>query len=313
MAESDALVSLSGVTKWYGREQVLRGVDLEVPRGCVTALLGRNGGGKSTLVKIVTGLVARDGGEARVLGRDPEALGPAERERLALVSDASGAWAATRVEDELALFRRLRGARWNDARARELVERFELPLKKRLGALSKGMQARLRLVTALAADPELLVLDEPALGLDLFARHDLLDAIIETVEKEGRGVLVVSHLIDDVERIADRVVFLRHGQALVQGAVDELRERFRRVRMVLGPGGAPALEAAAAELMGVRRLEAELGDGAARERVVVIDDHTDALVAALEERAGVERLEVRRMTLREIYFEVLAGKEEVHA
>lgn len=309
---SDALVELRGVTKWWGKEQVLKGVDLDVPRGSVTALLGRNGGGKSTLVKIVTGLVARDGGAATVLGRDPEELGPADRERLALVSDATGASAMARVEDEVALFRRLRGGRWDDARAKELLERFELPARKRLGALSKGMQARLRLVLALAADPELLVLDEPALGLDLFARHDLLDAIIETVEKAGRAVFIVSHLIDDVERIADRIVFLRHGQALVQGELDLLRDRFRRVRVVLGDGGAAALDAAASELLGVRRVVSE-PHGPQGERVVVVDDHTDDLVRALEEKAGVTRLEVRRMTLREIYFEVLAGREEVTA
>ncbi|MCO5166126.1 MAG: ABC transporter ATP-binding protein [Planctomycetes bacterium] len=308
----DALIELEGVGKWWGREQVLRSVDLAVPRGSVTALLGRNGCGKSTLVRIVTGLVARDGGRARVLGRDPAHLGPAERERLAVVSDTSTAWAGTRVRDELALQRRLRGSRWDEARAAELIARFELPVDRRLAALSKGMQARLRLVVGLAADPELLVLDEPALGLDLFARHDLLDAVIETIAREGRAVLVVSHLLDDVERIADRVAFLRHGEVTVAGAVDDLRARFRRARVVLGPGGAPALERAASGLLGVRRVVAEPGDPPG-ERVVVLDDHSDDLLAALEAEAGVERLEVRRMTLREVYFEVLGGREEVAA
>jgi ABC-2 type transport system ATP-binding protein len=308
----DSLVSLRGVTKWWGGEQCLKGVDLDVRRGSVTALLGRNGGGKSTMMKIITGLVARDGGSATVLGVDPEALGPDDRERIALVSDAGTGWVGTFVKDELALYRRLRGARWDAPRERELVERFELPLKKRIGALSKGMQARLRLVAALSADPELLLLDEPALGLDLFARHDLLDAIIETVEREGRGVLIVSHLIDDVERIADRVAFLRHGVASVQGTVDDLRDRFRRIRVSLGPGGAAALERAAQELIGVRRIVTEPA-GQDVERVVVVEDHAEGLCAALEERAGVTRIEMRRMTLREIYFEVLAGKEEVAA
>jgi ABC-2 type transport system ATP-binding protein len=303
------LVSLRGVTKWYGREAVLRGIDLDLPKGSVTALLGRNGAGKSTLLRIVLGLLERDGGTAEVLGRDPERLRPGDRARMAVVSDTTAASAFTFVEDELDMHRRIRGARWNATRAGELLTRFGVPLHKKIGTLSKGLQARLRLVLALSADPELLILDEPALGLDLFARQDLLETIIETIEREGRAVLIVSHLIDDVERIADRVVLLRAGLTPAQGSVDELRDRFRRARVTLGPGGHDALAAAAAGLLGVRKVVAER-DGAEGERVVVFDDFQEPLLDALEASAGVKRVEVRRMSLREIYFEVLGGAEE---
>lgn len=307
----DTLIRMRGVTKAWGLEQTLKGVDLDVPRGQVTALLGRNGAGKSTLLRILLGLVARDDGEAVVLGRDPEELGPAERLRMAVVADGSGAPTVI-VKDELELRRGLLGSRWDEARARALIERFALPLDKPVMALSKGQQARVRLVLALAADPELLVLDEPALGLDLFARQDLLESIIDTIERDGRGVLIVSHLIDDVERIADRVVFLREGACPVQGEVDALRDRFRRARVTLGPGGAAGLEEAARGQLGLKRVVTDR-DGAEGERVVVFDDFQEACLADLEARTGVRRVEVRRMALREIYFEVLGGAEEVRS
>ena len=349
--QPEPLVKLRGVTKWYGAQQVLRDVDLEVPAGSVTALLARNGAGKSTLMRILAGLVPRDGGEAQVLGRDVEDLDPV-RERIAWVTDASSASPASRVRDELTLARGIRGARWNEERARELLARFELPLEKRLGALSKGMQTRLRLILALACDPELLLLDEPALGLDMFARHDLLEAMIELAAGEGRAILCATHLLDDVERVCDRVVFLRDGAVPVQGEVEELRERFRRVRLAVDAGAAQALEVAplvdqlvntvarlvdgggaaqagapartegaraegaarlsgaARTLLGVRRVAAERG-GPPGERVVVMDDFTQGALDELVALTGARVVEVRRMSLREVYFEVLAGREEV--
>jgi ABC-2 type transport system ATP-binding protein len=329
----EPLVELRGVTKWYGAQQVLRGVELELRAGTVTALLARNGAGKSTLMRILCGLIPRDGGLARVLGRDVEDLDPV-RERIAWVTDTSSLPATSRVRDELALARGVRGARWNEERARELLARFELPLDKRVGALSKGLQTRLRLILALACDPELLLLDEPALGLDMFARHDLLEAMIELAAGEGRAILCATHLLDDVERVADRVVFLRDGLVPAQGEVEALRERYRRVRVELAPDVAQALEArlrvddllgeaerliallgerrlerAGRALLGVKRVAAERG-GPPGERVVVMDDFTQGALDELLAATGAKVVEVRRMSLREIYFEVLAGREE---
>lgn len=316
MSSGDTLVSVRGVSKSFGQDAVLKDVDLELPRGSVTALLGRNGCGKSTLVRILTGLLARDGGTVEVLGRAPEDLRPRDWERIAIVNDASGTWKGTLVRDELALIRGLRGARWSDQRAKELLLRFGVPVDKKIGELSKGQQARLRLVLALAGDPELLILDEPALGLDLFARHDLLEAIIETVEREGRAILIASHLIDDIERVADRIVFLRHGVVEATGSTEELRDRFRRVRVRLPHTIADHLKTSEVppewklpDLLGVRRVPHE-PTLPADERVVVFDDFSQELLDEVLSRCEGELLETRRMSLREIYFEVLAGGEE---
>ncbi len=307
---SDAVIDMRGVTRWFGREEVLAGADLTVERGSVTALLGRNGCGKSTLLRIAVGLLGRHGGEARVLGVDPEALGVGERLRMAYVNDVTATPGRTRIRDEIELHARLRGDRWDDGHAKELLERFEVPLDKRIGALSKGQQARLRLVLALASRPELLVLDEPALGLDLFARHELMELLIDLVQEEGRTVVIASHLIDDVERIADRLAFIREGRVTHAGTLDELRDRFRRVRVSVEAGGSAALDRAPSELIGVRQVKTDRA-APPDERVAILDDATDELIARLVDLPGVTRkIEVRRMTIREIYLEVLAGKEE---
>ena len=306
----EIVVQARGVTRWFGAEQVLKGVDLDVPRGSVTALLGRNAAGKSTLLSILAGALGRNGGAATVFGRDVEALRPTDRERIAIVGSTS-AFPGRRVRDELALVRRLRAGRWNSEREAELVARFKLPLDKRIQQLSKGQQARVRLLLALSCEPELLLLDEPAMGLDLFARRDFLESVIELVASEERTVLIASHLIDDVERIADRVVFMRDGLGEIHGSVDELRERFRRLRLRLpGPERALPVDALPAELLGVERVLPAEGS----EQVVILNDHSQGLVTAIEERTGGAQVAAARMTLRDIYFEVLReADEEVRA
>jgi len=306
---TDSLCKLTNIHRWYGDEHVLQGVDLELPRGQVTALLGRNGCGKSTLMRVACGLLGRDDGEALVLGQDPESFDPATLNRLAYVNDSSSIPGTTPLRCELELHRRLRGDRWDESRVQELVKRFDLDLNKVAGALSKGQLARFRIVLALAADPELLLLDEPALGLDLFARRDLLEVMIETVETEDRAILISSHLIDDVERVADRVAFLHGGEMLVQGAVEDLRARYRKLRCQVSTEQGEALQRAAREMLGVRRVFCEIGSPK-DELSVVFEDFSKELLAQFCERTGVEAPESpRRMSLREIYFEVLGAPE----
>lgn len=302
------LVRLENVRRHFGKEEVLNGIDFEVPRGSVTALLGRNGSGKSTIMNILIGLLNRDHGEVEVLGHDPETSPSSILNRMAYVNDNSAAWPWTKVEDELNLMKGLRGDRWNDKRALELLQRFDIPLKKRIQQLSKGMLARFRIILALAAEPELILLDEPALGLDLFARRDLLEVMIETVEREDRAILISSHLIDDVERVADRVVFLKSGEIVAQGEVEDLRQRYRRSRFHVTSDDPHILKRCTKDLLGVRRVLIEPGSPHS-EQVVVFDDYNKALLAKLESNADLNALETRRMSLREIYFEVLGNNE----
>lgn len=304
MMDSEATVSLRGIRRDFGQEGVLRDVSLEVAAGSVTALLGRNGCGKSTLLRIVAGTLARHGGQARVLGRDPESLGAAERLGMVWITDESVVSARRRVADELDFVTRLRAGRFDRPRADELLERWEIPSQKTFGQLSRGLQSRFRLACALAAKPQLLLLDEPTLGLDLFARRDLLEVVVDVVAELEASVLIASHQLEDVERIADQIVFLREGEVPAAGSPDELRERFRQARVETSD--AAALEAACASLLGVRRAVQDPDDPPS-EHLVHFDDYTPELEAELLASSGARLLSVHRPKLAEVYLEVLGA------
>jgi len=304
MKANDLTVSLEGIERWFGKEAVLRDVSLGVEPGSVTALLGRNGCGKSTLLRIVAGTLARHGGEARVLGRDPEQLGVAEREELVWITDESAISARKRVGAELDFTAALRGARFDRPRATELLARWEIPREKAFGELSRGLQARFRLACALASRPRLLLLDEPTLGLDLFARRDLLEVVVDVVAELEASVLISSHQLEDVERIADRIVFLHEGRVPAAGSPDELRDGFRQARVKTSD--ADTLNSVASGLLGVRRVTRDAEDPA-HEHLVLFDDYSRDLEQELLEKSGAVLLSHHRPKLSEVYLEVLGA------
>lgn len=310
--EPESLLRMRGITRAFGKDEILKGVDLDVPRGSVTALLGRNGSGKSTLMRIAVGLIARDGGDAEVFGVDPEDLGPTELGRLAWLTDTWAVGAMTSVQAERELVSRLRYETWNEAICEDLFKRFSIPSGKLIRELSKGQQTRLRLALTLASQPELLLLDEPALGLDLFGRQDLLELMIDAVGNENRAVLLTSHLIDDVERVADRLIFLRQGEVVAAGTIDDLRDKFRRVRLDLSSANFDELNKIELGFPGLRELRREPGSPDC-ERVAIFDDFSDELMQEFVERSSAHFVEARKMSVRDIFLEVLRGESEEEA
>ncbi|MEN8150687.1 MAG: ABC transporter ATP-binding protein [Planctomycetota bacterium] len=232
MSELDPIVLIE-VEKRFGRKKVHRGLDLAVPRGSVTALLGRNGAGKSTLLQMLTGLMPRDGGEIRVLGMDPWREPLKVKAAVGYVAEHTAFHPKWRVRDTIDLVRSLRKARWDRKEEWRLVDLFELPLGEKIGKLSKGYRAKLALLLALAHRPEVLLLDEPASGLDPIVKREVLASIVDTITEEGRTVLLSSHQMEDVERLADRVAFLAGGRIVLEGCTEEIRTNARR--LAVGP------------------------------------------------------------------------------
>jgi ABC-2 type transport system ATP-binding protein len=248
-------VETRGLSMRFGKKEVLRGVDLDVRAGSVTALLGRNGIGKSTLLRILVGFHPPTSGSARVLGLDPAKEGPKVRGLVGYVPDRMELpkWMTIREH-----FRFLEPfyPSWDRGLESELLSRLQLDPDEKLATQSKGQRAKHALVAALAHRPQLLLLDEPFSGLDPVVRHEVLGAVMGHLREEGRTVLVVSHSMDDVERVADRLVFLDEGRVRLDMDLEEVQRRARRVAVTLRPGtngwtppGAPSVARTGDELV----------------------------------------------------------------
>jgi ABC-2 type transport system ATP-binding protein len=222
----------------FGKKRVLDGVSLGFERGTVTALLGRNGVGKSTLLRVLVGFLPATSGEARAFGLPCWKRGPDVRRRLGYVPDRLELPRWMRVEDHLRFLEPFY-PRWDRAEETRLLRQLDLHATQKVKDLSKGQREKHLLVAALAHRPELLLLDEPFSGLDPVVRQEVLGAVLGHLRDEGRTILVVTHSLLDVERLADRVVLVDEGVVRLDGALDELMRRVRRVAVTL-ERGAPA-------------------------------------------------------------------------
>ena len=221
------------LTKYYGRRKVVDQLSLSVPGGSVYGLLGRNGAGKSTLIKMLVGMVHPDFGRAEVLGDDSASLLPATRARIAYMAEAHPLYTGMTVR-QIADFTRSFYENWNDALLDEVLDHFGLSGRSRIGRLSRGEQAQVSLALAIAPDPELLILDDPTLGLDTIVRRDFLESMIAIIQRRGRTILFSSHILGDVERVADRIGVLVDGVLRVDCPVDVFKQRIRKLLVEFG-------------------------------------------------------------------------------
>jgi ABC-2 type transport system ATP-binding protein len=223
---SDPVINVSELTKRFGRKAALASVSLSLPRGAVYGLVGANGAGKTTLIKHILGLLRAESGSVRVFGLDPVADPVGVLSRIGYLSEENDLPGWMRV-DELIRYSRAFYPAWDDGYAEELRQGFALDPAAKIKTLSKGQKARAGLLIALAYRPELLVLDEPSSGLDPIVRRDILGAVLRTIAGEGRTVLFSSHLLDEVERVADHVTMISDGTIVLSGPLDALKASHR--------------------------------------------------------------------------------------
>jgi ABC-2 type transport system ATP-binding protein len=218
------VIAISGLTKRYKDVLAVDDASFEVPTGSVCGLLGRNGAGKTTTFKCMMGFAKPQSGEVRFNG---EPLSPKTFETLGYAPERPALYTWMTVANHLELARRSQ-PKYDDKRARELLATFRLDGRKRVKKLSKGQQTALALILALSANPSLLILDEPASGLDPVMQRVVLDLLIDAATG-GATIMLSSHQIGQIDRAADRVVIMRDGKVVVSGEIDALREASRVV------------------------------------------------------------------------------------
>jgi len=288
--EDTPVIRLQQVTKRFGREIALDQVSLEVPRGAVFALLGENGAGKTTMIRVLLGLTDADAGRAEVLGLDSRRQGLHIRQHVGYVAERPTFYDWMTV-DEVGWFA---AGFFSDGflpRYRQLAAQFTLPASKKIKDLSKGMRAKVALALALGHDPELLVLDEPTSGLDSLVRREFLESMVERVAG-GKTVFLSSHQIHEVERVADVVAILRHGKLLLVERLDQLKGEIQELTVTLAEGAAQPPEVAGEILRQARR---------ARQWQLLVRRGEPADIAAVQNHESVAEVEVRTPNLDEIF------------
>lgn len=224
---SDTIIQTHNLTRYFGKKCAVRDLNLTVPRGSVFGFLGRNGSGKTTTIRMLLGLLAPTRGSATIFGHDSASLPPDVRARIGYLAESHPVYGWMRVSEH-GKFQARFYPHWNDDVFHGIVEHFHLDPKAPGKTLSRGERAGLCLAMVLAPEPELLILDDPALGLDPVVRRSLLESMIYFTRRENRTILFSSHLLSDVERVADHIAILDHSILRAHCHLDTFRERVRQ-------------------------------------------------------------------------------------
>ena len=223
-ARNDYVIETRALSKRYGRKLALDNLDLRIPRGRIHAIVGANGAGKSTLFRILMGFMPPTAGEARILGRDSQSLTPQDRARIGFVNEEHTLPGWMRVSQVVAMQRHQYG-RWNQQVFDGVIGHYHVLPEQKVGQLSRGERAGFNLALALAQKPELLVLDEPTLGLDVVAKRAFLESLLYSNAAEDCTVIYCSHQMEEIERVADNLIILERGQLKNMSAPEDFTAR----------------------------------------------------------------------------------------
>ena len=282
----DTALTVDGLVKTYDH-RALDQMSFRVPRGSICGFLGPNGAGKTTTLRIVMGFAFAEAGSVDVLGRGP--MSPQVLQQVGFVPEVKELYPFARAGEMIRLTRGFYAA-WDHQLEETLVRDFEIPLRSWCSQLSKGTKTRLALLLALCRNAELLILDEPTEGLDPVANERLLRLLVQQVAERQVTVLFSTHQLSDVEQIADHMVMVNHGRAVLEGSLDEIRQQHQRVRIVIDDD---RLELPAA-FSGWRR------DG---RFLTGLSHEAPAILAERFAAAGVTVLDAQPATLKEVFLD----------
>jgi len=293
----DAAIEIQGLTKRFRGKLAVDRLNLAAPAGSIFALLGDNGAGKTTTIRMLAGLLKPDAGRALALGEDCWRNAIALRHKIGYVPEKPRFydWMTT---GEIGWFTAGFHRPGFLGRYQDMLERFQLDPHARLKHLSKGQYAKVGLALSLAPDPEILILDEPTSGLDLLVRREFLSSMVD-LAGQGRTILISSHQIAEVERIASHVAFLVSGRLVLAATIDELRDRLVRVRL--------RFEDQPPDPVSLGTVLHKNGSG--RQWQAILQDPNRQAIEALRSAHGIFDLVAEPLALEEAYAAVVAGRE----
>jgi ABC-2 type transport system ATP-binding protein len=228
---NEVVLQTRDLTKYYGRHLALDHLNLSVPKGIVYGLLGRNGSGKTTAIKLLLGFLNPTSGSSEVLGCDSDRLTPDVRGRVGYVCEGHPLYRWMSIGTLESFQKAFYPDVWDKRLFDEMLDYFGLIRKQRIRSLSNGQRAQVSLALAMATSPDLLIMDDPTLGLDVVIRRQFLQGMIHLIQQKGKTVLFSSHILSDVERVVDRVAVIDKGVLRADCTLDEFRSGIRRVRV----------------------------------------------------------------------------------
>lgn len=293
---SDDAIRMTDLTVRYGRTIAVDHVSLSVANGGVYALVGRNGAGKSSLVRCLLGQQKPQHGSVALFGEDSWSRRAALMRRIGVVTEDADAPPEMSVGAVARFCSRLYD-KWDQESVDARLRTFGVPLTSRFGSLSKGQKKQVSLAMALAVTPELLVLDDPTLGLDVVARKSLFEEVIGELADRGTTIFITTHDLSGVETFADRVGMMERGKLVLDEEVDALKSRFRRIRFAEQP---VAIDTSVLRPAVMR----SWGGGAE----AIVSNYDDLAFERMRNASNIGAAEVEAMSLEEIFISIADGK-----
>jgi len=239
MTTAHSIVQMRSLSKRFGKTQALDRIDLDILPGRIIGLLGANGAGKSTLLRCIIGLYLADRGHCTTFGADAARLAPAELARIGYVHQ-EGELLEWMTVKQLIRYVSAYYKTWNHQLEARYIEDFDIDLTDRVGSLSPGQRQKVAILLAIAFEPELLILDEPASALDPIVRSRFLDLLLQIIQDQTRTIIISSHILSDVEKVIDHTVIMHAGAILRDCRFDDLTEEFLRFSLTCLDGPLPA-------------------------------------------------------------------------
>ncbi len=290
----EVIMKTENICKYFGKKKILENINLEIKRGCVYGLLGRNGCGKSTLIKILLGLQTATRGKSFLFGYNSMDLPVKIKKKIGYMVEGHTFYNYMKIKDLQKIYKNLYSENWSDNDFKKTIEYFELDTTQKIKTLSKGQKAQVNLALTLSYSPELLIMDDPTLGLDSAVRLEFLEQIIDIIQNEGRTVFLTTHQLTEIERIAERIGIILDSDLIVDSSVENLQTTVKKIKISFS-GNIPDFKADT--LSGILSLSTEENC-----MILTIADFSNEKLEFLK-KLKPEKIEVINLNLEEIFME----------